>query len=497
MDKVQHDGVELAVETYGDSETFGDRGLPAVLLIAGANSSMDGWSPEFCRRLAAGPRFVIRYDHRDTGGSTTGEAGKPAYRGADLVTDPLAILDAYDIGAAHLVGISMGGAIAQVLALDHPDRVASLTLIATTSGSGEDLPPMTAELREYFGALAPPDWSDRAAVVEYIVDVQRALAAGPMDEAAVRASAVATVDRSTNVEASLTNHDVVEQGASWRSRLGTLRVPTLVIHGDRDPLFPPGHGRALANEIPGATLLTLPDMGHETPPEPTWDVVVPAILALTSGGWERQADRLATRALAEGEPTAWFERLYSAAAAGETPMPWDGGPRRQLVEWTSGRERGDGRRAVVVGAGLGENAELIAGLGYRTLAFDIAPTAVAQARRRFPSSTVDYQVGDLLDLPEAWLGAFDLVVEVYTVQALPDPPRAAAIANVTRLVAPGGTLLVIAVAREDGPAPAGPPWPLTRAEVDAFAVNGLEVVHRELLTDDGVPRWRIEFRRPQ
>jgi SAM-dependent methyltransferase len=354
---------------------------------------------------------------------------------------------------------------------------------------------MSDELRTYLGELAPPDWSDRSAVVEYIVDFQRALTAGPIDEAAVRASAIRTVERSANLEASLTNHNFVEQGESWRARLGTLRVPTLVIHGDRDPLFPPGHGRALATEIPGATLLTLPDMGHETPPRSTWEVVVPAVLALTSGGWEQQAERLASRALADGEPTAWFERLYSAAAAGETPMPWDGGPRRQLVEWASGREPGGGRRAVVVGAGLGENAELIAGLGYRTLAFDIAPSAVAQARRRFPSSTVEYQVGDLLDLPAGWIGAFDLVVEVYTVQALPEALRPAAITNVTRLVAPGGTLLVIAVAREDGPVPAGPPWPLARSEVDAFAVNGLEVVHRELLNADGVPRWRIEFRR--
>jgi pimeloyl-ACP methyl ester carboxylesterase/SAM-dependent methyltransferase len=489
MDTVAVDGAALTVDT------FGDPGPPAILLIAGANSSMDGWDPEFCERLAAGPRFVIRYDHRDTGGSSTGAPGKPAYRGADLIEDALGIVDAYHVGAAHLVGISMGGAIAQVLALDHPDRVASLTLIATTSGSADDLPPMSDELRTYFGELRPPDWSDPSAVVEYIVDFQRALTAGPIDEAAVRASAVRTVERSTNLEASLTNHNFVEQGEPWRSRLGTLRAPTLVVHGDRDPLFPLGHGRALATEIPGATLLTLPDMGHETPPRSTWDVVVPAVLALTSGGWEQQADRLASRALADGEPTAWFERLYSSAAAGETPMPWDGGPRRQLVEWASGQEPGGGKRAVVVGAGLGENAELIAGLGYRTLAFDIAPTAVAQARRRFPSSTVDYQVGDLLELPAAWIGAFDLVVEVYTVQALPDPPRPAAIANVTRLVAPGGTLLVIAVAREDGPVPAGPPWPLTRTEVDAFAVNGLEVVRRELLTDDGVSRWRIELRR--
>jgi pimeloyl-ACP methyl ester carboxylesterase/SAM-dependent methyltransferase len=491
MNKVHVNGVDLEIET------FGEPGQPAILLIAGANSSMDGWDPAFCQRLADGPRFVIRYDHRDTGGSTTGEAGKPNYGSADLAADPVGILDALGIGPAHLVGVSMGGALAQLVALDHPDRVASLTLIATTSGTGDDLPPMADELKEFFAQASPPDWDDRDAVVDYLTGFERVLAARPVDESALRALAVRMVDRGSNREANLTNHNVLDQGEPWRSRLGTLRVPTLVIHGDRDPLFPAGHGRALANDIPGATLVTLPEMGHETPPDATWDVVVPAVLALTSGGWERQADRLAARALAEGNPTGWFERLYSAAAAGETPMPWEGGPRRQLVEWVSTQDRVNGRqRAVVVGAGLGENAELIAGLGYDTLAFDIAPTAVAQARRRFPSSTVDYQVGDLLDLPADWLGAFDLVVEVYTVQALPDPPRAVAIQQVTRLVAPGGTLLVIQAAGEDGPASEGPPWPLTRAEIDAFAGDRLEVVRHERLTDDGVPRWRVELRRP-
>lgn len=489
MGKVQINGADL------EFETFGEPGQPPILLIAGANSSMDGWDPAFCQRLADGPRFVIRYDHRDTGGSTTGRAGKPDYSSAELAADPLALLDALGIDQAHLVGVSMGGALAQVLALDHPDRIASLTLIATTSGSGDDLPPMADELRTFFAGSTPPDWNDRDAVVAFLAGYQRALAARPVDESALREQAARMVDRGSNAEANLTNHNFLDQGDPWRSRLGTLGVPTLVIHGERDPLFPVAHGRALAQDIPGATLLTLPEMGHEAPPEATWPVVVPAILALTSGGWARQADRLAARALAEGDPTAWFERLYSAAAAGETSMPWEGGPRPQLVDWLSTQDGGAGRRAVVVGAGLGDNAELLAAADYDTLAFDIAPTAIAEARRRFPLSTVDYQVGDLLDLPPEWLGAFELVVEIYTVQALPEALRATAIDQVTRLVAPGGTLLVVQAAREDEPAPEGPPWPLTRADIDAFAVNGLMVVRHERLTDDGVPRWRVELRR--
>lgn len=493
MDLVHVNGADLGVET------FGEPGQPALLLIAGSNSSMDGWDPAFCTALAAGPRYVVRYDHRDTGASTTWPAGKPGYPARALQDDAIGLLDALGIGAAHLVGVSMGGAIAQLLALDHPDRVASLTLIATSSGPAEDLPPMADELREYLSRLTPPDWADRAAVLDYLVGFQRALVPDPFDEPAARAMFARMVDRGSDTEANLTNHDHLDQGegeGDWRARLAALDVPTLVIHGERDPLFPPGHGEALAREIPGAARLILPGMGHEAPPPATWDVVVPAILHLTSGGWAEQADRLAARALAAGRPTGWFEQLYAGAAAGQSPMPWDGGPRRELVDWAAGQARVTGQRAVVVGAGLGDNAELISGLGYATLAFDIAPTAVAQARRRFPESTVEYAVGDLLDLPPAWIGAFDLVVEVYTVQALPTSLRATATANVARLVAPGGRLLVIAVAHTaDGPGPDGPPWPLTRSEIEAFAAAGFEVVHDELLNDGGTPRWRLELRR--
>jgi SAM-dependent methyltransferase len=210
--------------------------------------------------------------------------------------------------------------------------------------------------------------------------------------------------------------------------------------------------------------------------------------------WERQADRLADRALAEGEPTAWFERLYAGADTGANPLPWDTEePRTALVEWAE-REgiRGDGKRAIVVGCGLGQNSEYIAGLGFDTVAFDIASTAIRVVRERYPHSSVEYLAADLLDLPPEWEHAFDLVVEVYTVQALPDPPRGRAIANVARLVGDGGTLIVVAAARRDSePAPAGPPWPLTRREVDAFAGDGLAVVRVE----EGDRQWRAEFRR--
>ena len=202
------------------------------------------------------------------------------------------------------------------------------------------------------------------------------------------------------------------------------------------------------------------------------------------------------------DPTGWFEPLYRAAAAGEAVVPWDDHAASPLlVSWSRGRGiDGRGRRAIVVGCGLGDDAEHVASLGFETVAFDIAPTAIAGARRRFPDSTVEYVVADLLDLPAAWRGAFDLVVEHITVQALPDPPRAVAIGAVASLVAPGGTLLVISGARSSGEPVDGPPWPLARAEIEAFATGGVEVVSIEELRA-GRERpwsrtWRAELRRP-
>jgi SAM-dependent methyltransferase len=205
--------------------------------------------------------------------------------------------------------------------------------------------------------------------------------------------------------------------------------------------------------------------------------------------------------MTEDDPTAFFERLYAAAEDGDAQIPWDrGGPNPRLVAWTE-RERvsGDGRRALVVGAGLGDDAEHIAALGFETVAFDVSPTAVATTRRRFPDSSVRYEVADLLAAPERWRQAFDLVLEALTVQSLPEELHPAATAAVCRMVAPGGTLLVLANGREPAAGPVdGPPWPLTRAEVEAFAQDGLDAVRVEMVRDADEPellRWRAEFRR--
>jgi SAM-dependent methyltransferase len=340
-------------------------------------------------------------------------------------------------------------------------------------------------------------------VIEYLLDSQRAFAARsrPFDEERVRELAGRVFDRSNNIESSMTNHRVIAGGMPWRHRLGEIRARTVVIHGTEDPLLPYAHALALSHEITDAELLALEHTGHELP-RAVWDTVIPAILRHTSGGWEQQADRLAAKALAAEDPTGWFERLYSAADAGEVATPWDREqPNTLLVEWAQVRKPpADGRQALVVGCGLGADAQYLARLGFETTAFDIAATAIDNARRRYPDSAVHYLVADLLHPPVEWERAFDLVVEVNTVQALPEPQRRAAIANVARTVAPDGTLIVIAAARGDLATPGtGPPWPLTRAEIEAFCVHGLTPVRIEHLQDRPEPaiaRWRAEFAHP-
>jgi pimeloyl-ACP methyl ester carboxylesterase len=270
-------GVELCVQT------FGDRDHPAILLIAGAASSMDWWEDELCERLAAGQRFVIRYDLRDTGQSISYEPGAPQYGGPDLVTDAVGVLDALRIVRAHIVGISMGGAIAQNLALDHADRIASLTLMSTSPG-GDGLPPMSSELRARFDEPAPePDWSDREAVVDYILeDLHFYAGSVSFDRNTMRALVVRIVDRTANIASTMKNHGMLEGGEELRPRLGEIRAPTLVLHGTEDPLFPYGHGEALAAAIPGARLLLLEGMGHEVPPRQLWGRFVGDVLDHTA-----------------------------------------------------------------------------------------------------------------------------------------------------------------------------------------------------------------------
>jgi SAM-dependent methyltransferase len=211
------------------------------------------------------------------------------------------------------------------------------------------------------------------------------------------------------------------------------------------------------------------------------------------------ARQLAAEAIANGDDTGWFETLYAAAEQGAATVPWaDLAPNPRLVRALAGAA--GGRRAVVIGCGLGDDAEHVASLGLTTVAFDVSPTAIAGARRRFPRSAVEYVIADLLSPPHSWAGAFDLVVEVYTLQVLTGAARRTAIARTAQLVAPGGRLLVIAGARDEHDEPGTMPWPLTRAEIESFRGYGLtEHAITDFLDDeDGelVRRWRAWFTAP-
>jgi SAM-dependent methyltransferase len=210
-----------------------------------------------------------------------------------------------------------------------------------------------------------------------------------------------------------------------------------------------------------------------------------------------RARALAEEAIARGEVLAWFEALYREADAGTAVVPWaDLVPNPHLVAWLDATPA-IGGRALDVGTGLGDNAEELARRGMDVLGFDVAATAVARARARFPGSSVRYQVANLLDPPAEWRAAFDLVVETYTLQVLPPPERAIAVRTLRGLVAPGGTLLVIARGREPGEPEGAMPWPLTRPEVEAIAADDLRLATFEDFLDAEDPpvrRFRAAFR---
>jgi len=273
---VRANGVDLCLETFGDPADA------AILLIGGAAASMDWWYDELCERLAGGGRFVVRYDLRDTGRSVTYAPGKPPYRGPDLVADAVGLLDALGLARAHVVGISMGGGIAQRLAFDHADRVASLTLMST-SGGGDDLPPMSEELAAAFESPpASPDWADRSAVVDWVVESNRPfIGSVTLDEGELRALVERIYDRTNDMASTQTNHWLLESDPSTPLRLDEITAPTLVFHGTEDPLLPFPHGEALAREIPDARLVPLEGVGHEMPPPATWGLVVAELLGHT------------------------------------------------------------------------------------------------------------------------------------------------------------------------------------------------------------------------
>ncbi|MGW1740554.1 alpha/beta fold hydrolase [Nocardia sp. NPDC001965] len=276
---IRANGVDLGIESFGSADD------PLVLLVGG--TTMLSWPDRLCERLASGGRCVVRYDLRDSGASTTLDPENPAYHLRDLAADAAALVGVLGAGTAHLGGIGVGGMVAQVAALDHPDVFSALTLVGTRPVApgpvDEDLPDHDRTVMGPLFSRPWPDWRDRDAVAAFAAEGAEPLGNDPQQ---ARATATRIWDRTRSSDPAV--HQANQLGMvfsrldcapRWRDRLGELDVPTLVVHGRADPFFPVGNGEVLAAEIPGARLLVLDDMGTALR-EAAADPVAAAMLAL-------------------------------------------------------------------------------------------------------------------------------------------------------------------------------------------------------------------------
>jgi SAM-dependent methyltransferase len=214
-----------------------------------------------------------------------------------------------------------------------------------------------------------------------------------------------------------------------------------------------------------------------------------------------RARELAAEYIGKGDPLGWFEVLYREGEAGKSIVPWaDARPNPQLVEfWDAHALDAEGKSALVIAGGLGDDAEELAAWGFTTTSFDISPTAIETAKKRFPDRRVEYVVADLFRPPAAWLGKFDFIFETNTLQALPPELREPAIEKIAQFLKPGGLLLVVARGREETEPEGDLPWPLTRREIDGFVRAGLQVESFEDFADPEPPwvrRFRVLYKRP-
>jgi pimeloyl-ACP methyl ester carboxylesterase len=279
MTTVDANEVTLGIESFGDDDA------PLVLLAGG--TTMLSWPDALCERIAAGGRRVVRYDLRDSGGSTTADPEAPAYTLRDLAADAAALADALGGVPAHLAGIGVSGMVAQVAALDHPGAFSALTLAGTRAVApgrpDDDLPDHDrATMRRLF-ALSMPDWTDREAVAELAAARAEILGDDPVTAHAIAAR---IWDRTPSTAAPVQMANQMGMVFSklnckprWRERLPEIKVPTLVVHGRHDPFFPVGNGEAIAREIPGAQLLVLEEAATAIPDSAAREVAG-AMLAL-------------------------------------------------------------------------------------------------------------------------------------------------------------------------------------------------------------------------
>jgi pimeloyl-ACP methyl ester carboxylesterase len=285
---IEANGIEIWTEDFGSPDD------PALLLVMGASAQGLMWPEEFCEQLVAGGRYVIRYDNRDTGQSSSFDFAKDPYKLEDMARDAVGVLDAYGIERAHVAGASMGGMICQTLAIDHPDRVTSFTSIMSSPGGSavvdamqggeaeQALPPPTAEVMEVAikGQTNPP--TTREARIEQRLEMFRILAGSlaEYDEAAGRELFAREHDRARDWNAQNNHGLAIAMSPDRRAALGGVAAPALVIHGTEDPILPYEHGVATAKSIAGCKLVTIEGMGHDMP-EVAWPRIIGAILEHT------------------------------------------------------------------------------------------------------------------------------------------------------------------------------------------------------------------------
>ena len=293
MPRARANGIEI------EYETFGDPADPTLLLVMGLGGQMILWPEELCSDLAARGLHVVRFDNRDVGRSTWLEqAGMPDVAGAlgaalqgrpipapyllrDMAADAVGLLDALGVDIAHVVGASMGGMIAQTLAIEHPARVRTLTSIMSTTGH----PGLPQARPEAMAVLLTPPPADRAGSLDAAVRTWRTIGSPgfPFDEAEVRRRAALAFDRGVNPPGVARQLVAILASGSRREALRGVRAPTLVIHGLADPLVPVEGGRDTAQAVPGAELLEFEGMGHDLP-RPLLSGFVEAITKLASSG---------------------------------------------------------------------------------------------------------------------------------------------------------------------------------------------------------------------
>ena len=284
MPRAQANGIEI---TY---DTFGDRSNPAMLLIMGLGIQMLGWDERFCNMLADRGYFVIRFDNRDVGLTSKIEGGPPpdlmklmagdfssaAYTLDDMAADAAGLLDELGIEKAHIVGVSMGGMIGQTLAISHPERALSLTSIMSTTGA----PAVGQPRQDVLMALVAPAPADREGFIDRQVEMFKLIGSPdyPMQEDEFRELVARSYDRAFYPEGFMRQLTAILASGDRTAALAAVDVPTLVIHGDADPLIAPDGGEATAEAIPGAKLVKIPGMGHDLPPA-LWPRFVDEIVA--------------------------------------------------------------------------------------------------------------------------------------------------------------------------------------------------------------------------